>query len=295
MKKILTAILATCWLAAGAAMLRAQDQPRMGPPKVLLIGREIVKYGKSAAHEKNEAGYPQADARAKVPQHYFAITSMSGPGEAWFLFPFDSFDAMEKSNQFAEQHPDLQAQIARLDEKDSEFVSDARGIVAYYNEKMSYHPNVNIAQMRYLEVDTLRLRPGHDKEWEELGKLFNATFEKAKIDTHFAIFDVVYGAPSGTVLIFTPHKSLAEVDAAATTDQKAFTEALGEDGQKRLSELVAATIERDESNLFAFNPTMSYPPDEWVKEDPSFWKPKPAPAAKPAAKKKADEAAAPKP
>ena len=297
MRKILTAILATCCLAAGDATLRAQEQPKMGPPKVILIGRESVKYGKTAGHEKNEAGYPQAEARAKGPEHYFAITSMSGASEAWFIFPFDSFDAVEKSNKFLEEHPELQAQLSRLDEKDSEFVSESRGVIAYYNEKMSYHANVDIAQMRYFEVETVRLRPGHDKEWEELIKLVNSTLDKAKIDAHVAFFDAVYGAPSGTVLIFSPHKSLAEVDAAATTDQKAFNEALGENGMKRLSELEAATVERDETNLFSFNPTMSYPPDEWVKEDPSFWKPKPAPAAKAAAaaKKKTDEAAAPKP
>jgi hypothetical protein len=37
--------------------------------------------------------------------------------------------------------------------------------------------------------------------------------------------------------------------------------------------------------LFAFNPKMSYPRDEWVKADPDFWAQKAA--GTPAAKKKA--------
>jgi hypothetical protein len=49
-----------------------------------------------------------------------------------------------------------------------------------------------------------------------------------------------------------------------------------------MAELSAACIESVQTNLFAFNPKESYPPDEWIKAD-SFWKPKvAAPAAKPA-------------
>jgi hypothetical protein len=54
---------------------------------------------------------------------------------------------------------------------------------------------------------------------------------------------------------------------------------------RKLRELEADCIDSSDSELFAFNPTQSYPPDEWVNEDPGFWKTKPAmaPAAKPAA------------
>jgi uncharacterized protein involved in type VI secretion and phage assembly len=38
--------------------------------------------------------------------------------------------------------------------------------------------------------------------------------------------------------------------------------------------------------LFQFNPHQSYVPEEWVKSDPTFWKPKAAaPATKPAVEK----------
>jgi hypothetical protein len=61
---------------------------------------------------------------------------------------------------------------------------------------------------------------------------------------------------------------------------------MGEDGMKKLDELVAVAIESSTHNLFAFNPSMSYVADEWIKNYPDFWKPKasttPAAAAKPA-------------
>jgi hypothetical protein len=53
---------------------------------------------------------------------------------------------------------------------------------------------------------------------------------------------------------------------------------------KKLSELTAAAIETSQTNLFTFNPRMSYPSDAWIKADPEFWKSKAAPAAAPAKK-----------
>jgi hypothetical protein len=63
---------------------------------------------------------------------------------------------------------------------------------------------------------------------------------------------------------------------------------MGEDGMRQLSELIRASVESSTHQLFAFNPRMSYVPDEWIKADPAFWKPKTvmAPAAKPATEEK---------
>ncbi len=69
-------------------------------------------------------------------------------------------------------------------------------------------------------------------------------------------------------------KSLAEMDARVS-DGKKLGEALGGAGMKKMAELEASCISSSQSNLFQFNPKISYPPDEWVKSD-SFWKPKPA-------------------
>jgi hypothetical protein len=64
---------------------------------------------------------------------------------------------------------------------------------------------------------------------------------------------------------------------------------MGEEGMRKLNELMAGAVETSQSNLFAFNPKMSYPSDDWVKADPDFWKPKGGSAA-PAAKKPAAKA-----
>jgi hypothetical protein len=90
----------------------------------------------------------------------------------------------------------------------------------------------------------------------------------------------MYGDQNGGLfLVFNPMKSLAEADESFG-DSKKFEAAMGESGMKRLSELSAACIESSQTNLFQFNPKMSYPAEEWIKADPGFWSPKAAVAAK---------------
>src|SRR6478752_7519790 len=60
-------------------------------PKVLTIIREHVKVGRAAEHSKYEAGYPATLEKAKSPDYYLAITSLSGPSEAWYLMSQPSF------------------------------------------------------------------------------------------------------------------------------------------------------------------------------------------------------------
>jgi hypothetical protein len=84
-------------------------------------------------------------------------------------------------------------------------------------------------------------------------------------------------------------KSAEEIDKGFAQG-KEFEAAMGEAGMKKLADLSAAAIESSQTNLFAFNPRMSYPADDWVKADPEFWKPKASPAHT-AAKKPAEKPA----
>jgi len=269
-RKILISAVVLCM--AGFAAGSAIAQEMAGPPKVLEIERESGKFGKGPAHQKNEIAYAQAAMAGKSANRYFAAVAASGSDEAWFFVGHVSFDDYQKSVEAVDKNVALRAQLDRVMDRDGDFVANGSTLIAYYDEKKSYHANVNIPAMRYFEIETIRVRLGHDKEWEELVKLVNSTLDKAKMDVHSAFYSVAYGAPAGTVLIFTPHKSLSELDTAFQNFDKMFGDALGADGQKKLAELEAAAVQTDETNLFAFDPKMSYPPDEWVKAD-AFWKP----------------------
>ncbi len=273
MKKFLVLILAMGVALGAAGSLLAQEKPAMGPPKVLQIFREEVKFGKGSAHEKNEAAFADVFKRAKWPTTYLAISSMTGPSEAWFLVGYDSFEALEKDNQATEKATAFQAEQTRLLEKDAEFVSGGRGIVLFHREDLSRGVGVNIAQMRYFRITTFRVRPGHESDFVEAAKTVRAAYDKLGVDVHWAVFQIYSGMPSPTFLVFVPTKSLKEIDEGLARVM-AFQEALGEENGKKVQKIAAEGYLSTESNIFAFSPKMSYPPKAWVDADPDFWTPK---------------------
>ncbi len=283
MKKILVLMCVNGVLLAGAAQALAQAPGSMppGPPKVLQIFREEVKVGKGAAHEKFETGFVRAFAKAKWPTNYIAITAISGPGEAWFLTPYDSFEAWEKDQRATEKNAALTAEFNSLIEKDSEYISAGRSIVALYREDLSYRPGVNIAQIRYFRIITFRVRPGHEGDFAEAVKIVRAAYEKANVEVRWAVFQISAGLPGPTFLVFLPTKSLKEVDLLLAQAPK-IQEAEGEEGVNKLQKLAADGYLSTESNIYAFSPKMSYVSKEFAAGDPDFWTPKPKPAAKPA-------------
>jgi len=255
-------------------------------PKVLTITREFVKPGKSGViHDKAESAFVQAMSRAKSPTHYIGMTSLSGKPRALFLTQFESFEAWEKDNQAVEKNAALSASLDHALMTDGELLDSVDQGVFVFNEELSLRPRPDLSPFRYLDISVYHVRPGHNKDWVDLVRMVKSAYEKAVSEAHWGVFAQHYGGEGGTYLVLTARKSLSEVDRGFL-DSKQFQAAMGEDGMKKLDELVAVTIESSQHNLFAFNPRMSYVADEWIKSD-DFWKPKasamPAAASKPAA------------
>ena len=273
-------------MSAGAGVVFAQDSAAglESPPKVLVIQREFVKPGKAGAiHEKSESAFVRAMSAAKWPQHYFGMTSLSGPSRALFFIAYDSFAAWEKDNRDTEHNATLAAAFDHAQMADGDLLSAYDSSVWTYNEDLSLNTKGSIAEMRYMELTVFKVRPGHRHDWMELVKMYKEGYAKVP-SAHWATFESMYGMNNGgEYLVAIPRKSLAEVDQDMA-DQKQFADALGEGGMKKLSELTAVCVESEQSNLFMFNPKMSYAPDAWVKADPGFWKPKMAAPAKKEAK-----------
>lgn len=285
MKRMTALVLATCWIAGCAGALAQEHSEGRMPPKVLTVTREWTKPGKNGmSHEKTESAFVQAMARAKWPTHYLAADSLSGKPRSLFFTAYDSFEAWEKDAKAVEKNKALAAELDRANVADGEMLSGVDQGVLMFREELSLRAKTDIPHMRYFEISRYHVRPGHDKDWEALVKMYQSGFEKLS-DVHWATYQVVYGAEDGTYIIFNPMKTAAEIDRGFGDFMK-FTAAMGEDGMKKLAELTAATVDSSETNLFIFNPRMSYVLDDWLKADPEFWKPQPAPAAtaKPAKK-----------
>lgn len=282
-KKAIGLIGVACLLGTATPRAAAQEPPP--PPKVLQVIREEVKPGKGPAHEKVEAGWPRAFAMANWPTHYLAMTSITGPSEAWFLVGFDSFTAWEKDMKATEGNKGLSAEMEKLSEKDGELISGGRGLVEIYREDLSRNPNVDLSKVRYFRLSTFRVKPGHDSDFTDAVKIVKGAYDRIGSPVSWAIYQVSAGMPSPTFVVWIPMRSLSESDAAMAAS-KALLEAEGEDGQKALNKAAADGYTSIDTNIFAVNPKMSYPPKEFVAKDSAFWAPKAAsaPAKKEAAK-----------
>ena len=73
-------------VAGSAADALAQGMPTT-QPKLLSIYREELKTGRAGDHAKWEAGWPAAFEKAGSKFRYMALSSITGPSEAWYLAP----------------------------------------------------------------------------------------------------------------------------------------------------------------------------------------------------------------
>jgi len=271
MRKLILLSVAVCLVLSCAAAAFAQSTVG-NPPKVLQIFREEVKPGKSAAHAVVEAGWPAAFARANWPTHYVAMTSTTGPSEAWYVTGHESFAAIEKDQQAVEKATVLNATLEQLSARDGEFLSSTRSVTAVHRPDLSYRSgSVNVAEARYARVATVRVRLGHGDAFVERQKTAMAAHDKANTGVHWTVYEVVGGMPAGTYLIFSSMKSLAEADVDVS---KAFREAMGEENFAKRMQFARDSLLFIESNIFAFSPKQSYVSKEWVAANPDFWAPK---------------------
>ena len=278
MRKYFVSFAGLCLLCTGlgptgaiTAAAQVQAASKTPPPKVLEIIVETLKPGQSGSpHLKTEAAFPQAFRDAKWPQHYLGMDALSGRQRAVFFVGYDSFDAWQKDTNATMKNPTLAAALDSASIADGALLESLETSLYAYREDLSLSAPVDIPNMRYMEITIFNVRPGHDKDWEDLVKLYTTAMQKVP-RAHWATFQKMYGTQtSGSRYIaVVPMKSLAEVDQEIL-DGSAMAKSTSPDDLKKMSELSAAAIESSESNLVSFNPKMSYEPT-WAQADPSFW------------------------
>lgn len=284
MRIIVPALLGMSLAVAGLAPAMAQDasSDASSMPKVLHITREFIKPGKSGSmHDKSETAFVQAAEHAKYQTHYFAVNSMSGDSRALYVFGFDSFAAVQKDVEATAANETLATAYDRAEVADGDLLSAIDDSYWVYNSEQSYHAHRDPGHLRYLEISAYYAKPGHDADWAQIVKMVQETEDKIGSSAHWAMYDLAYGGEGDTHLVLTGRHGLDEIDMGFAEGKK-FDEAMGEDGMKKFQELIAGTIVRSSHHLYAVNPRQSYPDETWVKDDPSFWRPKPMMVSAPA-------------
>ncbi len=262
----------TAWILAvvTAAPLSAQMTGTQPPPPVLLIQRELVKPGKATAHNQWESGWPAAYAKANYPTTYLGMNAITGINEAWFLVGYPSFDAVEKDQARSDADASLTAELRRLSTGESDYLETTRSVLASYVPSVSYKPNVDLSKMRYFQIITYGMKPGHDGDFIKAAGLVRDGYTKAGIENPWAIYRAISGMPAGTFYVFVPLRSLATFDRG-TSDDEAMGRALGPDQMNALNKLVLDGVATHQSQIFALNPKMSYVGKEMKAAD-AFWR-----------------------
>lgn len=267
MKKCMFNSLALCLFLAGSIGAFAQ-----GPPKVLLIVREDIKPGMMGPHAQEANNVVQIYKKANSPHHRLALIPVAGnENEVMYFWGFDSFAAMEKSNKDLETIATVtfKADFDKVRPPGEDYHSLQRDTIAVLREDLSYNMGADISRMRYMRIQTIRVKPGHAREYEESRKMTKAAHETAKIDEHMVVFQVLGGMQSGTYLVMIPWNSL---DGMATIPHgKAYMDVLGDDRRDKIEKIENDSVVFSAVDVYAFAPQLSYVRKEMVSADPGYW------------------------
>jgi hypothetical protein len=241
------------------------------PPPILQRIREIVKVGRGDAHEVNEHAWAVAYAKAKLPYYGIAMTSMTGPSDAWFMFGWPSFKALDDANIATAKDKELTSAVSGFAVKDAEDISDAVASFWMLRPDLSYRDTVAWSEMHAYEMITVRARPGHNDDVKKIAEKIRATHMAAHTSAHWAMYQGGMGVPDGTFLVIIPHKTVADLDVGMREDAQ-FGKALGDVGAKELDKLSNDGVISAQTDLFAVSAKMSYVSEDWRASDADFWK-----------------------
>src|SRR5678815_5202917 len=145
----------------------------------------------------------------------------------------------------------MQPQVDRLNKEAPALHNAMRDMLAVYRPELSFNPGVNVPQMRYFSVTTVRIRPGHDAQYVEyVQKIMNVAREKAKVtNLHAAVYSVISGTAGGTYIVFRPLKSLAEFDENIGAKVRA---AMSDDQKKDADKMYGEAVMSSETSTYAF-------------------------------------------
>jgi hypothetical protein len=262
-------LLALVCAGAGSAVAQTQGLPTSQPP-LLTIVREEVKVGRAAEHQRIEAGWPAAYARAKSPDYYLAMVSMTGPSEAWYISPTANHAAIGETMKREAADPVLTAELARLSVADGDVLNNTRTIQAVSRPDLSMGAYPDLARQRFWEITTFRVRPGHEAEFDAAAKAYMAAAQRAAPGTTFRVYEVIAGGLTPTYLIFSSIVAYGEFDQMMANGMATMQGATAEE-RTALQKFSTDALLNGETNRFRLDPKQSYVSRETRATDPAFW------------------------
>jgi hypothetical protein len=255
--------------AASATIASSQGVPT-SQPGLLTITREEVKVGHNAAHAAHEVGWPAAYAKAKSPYYYFAMVSVTGPNEAWYVSPFASHAAVGESMKMESSDAGLSAELARLARVDAEHINGVRVVHAAARTDLSHGAFPDMAATRFWEITTFRVRPGYEEGFANATKAYIAAAKRAAPNASWRTYEVIAGMPGPTYLIFGSVKTFADFDQGMQ-EGGAMGKAFTPDELSMLQKFASTGMISAETQRFRLDAGQSYVDAATKAKDVAFW------------------------
>lgn len=241
-------------------------------PKMLTIIREEVKIGRGADHAAHEAGWPAALEKAKSPDYYLAMTSMTGSPEAWYVVSQESHAAIAASMKREDKDPVLSAELERLAARDAEFIKGVTIVQAVGRPDLSFGKFPEVAKARYFEIHTFTPRQGMEEKFEGIMKLYAKVRARVAPDSSYRTYQVIAGMPTPTYFIFVSVDDYGQFDITSVSHMKTITGVTP--AEKAELDKWSECVVKMETNRFKVDAKQSYVPKETRAADPDFWMPK---------------------
>lgn len=250
----LPAILAACAMA----------QPPTYPPPIMQLVR---KPGAIAAPLRQYAGSGAA-------VNVIGMAAITGLSETWLMELHESFASIEDLDKGLSALAQARPAGDPSDPMQDDVLAPSRTMIAAYRADWSYRPDQAIrmfSKARYFFISIYRIRPGMDAEFGDMVRLRRAAFESQNLDRPNLAYQVISGAPGGTVLFVAPMISLRKMDdgvASMPLYAEGFALGRGKEGGKNPAE---SEVSR-EHLIFRIDPRLSYVSDAFASPDADFWR-----------------------
>jgi hypothetical protein len=277
-KRFVCAFVVFCLAARTVSLARTEKlaSAASAPPKILLLVHQQFKFGSESARQKLEVSVTRTCDRIDVPNAWIDFQSITGPPEALFFDPLDSFEQLDTAfavwGQILASHPAL----ARLLDEIKALETSESTIIAVRRDDLGYRvKRIDLSKARFMRVLEVRLHPGHESDFVDSFKLLSVAYEKIDADMPWVVYQTNVGMPSPSFLVFVPMRALKENDSYLARAPK-LREAEGEEGFDRMQQIARDAYASTESNLYSVSPEMSHVTKEFSGGDPDFWSPRPS-------------------
>ena len=182
---------------------------------------------------------PRASAQPRIaPILYFAISSLTGPEETWWINGFDSADAVEKVRHDYASTDQIMQYLNSVAEQKADLAFAGVTLLARLRDDLSSPNSSAFGYTRYLSIALVQVRPGQA-----------GAFEKARLTSKLAqqrsgrtqwVYQVTSGTQDGTYLVMSPGRT-TQVARALTPSE------------------VDESVLASETRLYAVSPPLSMP------------------------------------